>query len=220
MISPLYLASNSPRRRHLLALTGLEFICCPADIDETPREGESPKEYVLRLARGKAAAAALGGPPGLYLGADTTVADGEEIMGKPTGQTDAARMLLQLRGREHLVYTAIQLQDSRSGFTHEEVCISRVRMRAYSQAEIDDYVRSGDPLDKAGAYAIQSPGFNPVTGFGGCYASVMGLPLCHIERGLRRLAGRSPADVPTACQTYLAYTCPVHAAILRGETAG
>lgn len=220
MISSLVLASNSPRRRHLLALTGLTFSLRPVDIDETPAPGEHPGDYVLRLAREKAALAAEGGPAGLYLGFDTTVADGMEIMGKPVDAEDARRMLRQLRGKTHTVYTAVALHDRDGGRLHEELCISSVPMRAYSDAEMEAYIQSGDPLDKAGAYAIQHPAFHPVENFRGCFASVMGLPLCHIERGLRRLAGPSPADVPAACQAELDYNCPVHAAILRGETAG
>ena len=216
----LILASNSPRRRQLLALTGLPFTLRAANVDETPAAGEHPGDYVLRLARSKAAAAAAGSAPGLYLGSDTTVADGSEILGKPLDPPDAARMLRQLRGKEHTVYTAVALLDSATGRETVELCATRVPMRAYSDAEIETYVRSGDPLDKAGAYAIQHAQFNPVERFRGCYASVMGLPLCHLERALRRIAAPSPADVPAACQAALDYTCPVSAAILRGEDAG
>lgn len=220
MTPSLVLASNSPRRRQLLALTGRNFSLRAADIDETPLPGEHPGEYVLRLAHDKALAAAQDGPPATYLGSDTTVADGMEILGKPSDDEEAVRMLRQLRAKQHTVYTAVVLQDTARGETVTEVCTTRVPMRAYSDAEIDAYVRSGDPLDKAGAYSIQNSGFSPVEQFRGCFASVMGLPLCHLERGLRRLHGPSPADVPAACQAALNYDCPVHAAILRGEAAG
>jgi septum formation protein len=220
MIPALVLASNSPRRRQLLALIGWNFSLRPASIDEQPHPQEHPADYVLRLARGKAAASAQEGPPALYLGSDTTVADGMEILGKPLDAPDAVRMLRQLRGKEHTVYTAIVLEDTRGGQIQTDLCATRVPMRAYSDAEITAYVRSGDPLDKAGAYAIQHPEFNPVERFRGCYASVMGLPLCHLERSLRRLSTPSPVDVPAACQAALDYDCPVHAAILRGENAG
>jgi len=220
MTHALVLASNSPRRRQLLALTGWIFNLRPASIDESPLPGEHPGDYVLRLARGKAAASAQEGSPAIYLGSDTTVADGMEILGKPLDEEDAVRMLRQLRGKEHTVYTAIVLHDTLSGQTVSELCTTRVPMRAYGDAEIDAYVRSGDPLDKAGAYAIQHPEFKPVDQFHGCFASVMGLPLCHLERSLRHLRGPSPADVPAACQAALEYVCPVSSAILRGENAG
>jgi septum formation protein len=93
-------------------------------------------------------------------------------------------------------------------------------MRPYSDEEIDVYVASGDPLDKAGAYAIQHADFHPVENFSGCYASVMGLPLCHLVRTLCKMGIAPPADVPAACQAHLQYTCPISAAILRGETIG
>jgi MAF protein len=220
MTSALVLASSSPRRRQLLALTGWNFTLRPASIDERPSPGEHPGEYVLRLARDKASAAALDALPALYLGADTTVADGMEILGKPLDDLDAGRMLRQLRGKEHTVYTAVVLHANHGAQTIIEVCATRVPMRNYSDDEIDAYIRSGDPQDKAGAYGIQHPEFRPVERFRGCYASVMGLPLCHLERGLRRIIGPSPSDVPAACQAALNYDCPVHAAILRGENAG
>lgn len=197
--NPLVLASNSPRRRQLLALAGRSFSLQPASIDEQPFPGEHPGAYVLRLARGKARAAGAGQLAGLFLGADTTVALGMEILGKPADGKEAAEMLRRLRGREHTVYTAIALFDPRRGLERSEVCASRVPMRAYSQAEIETYVASGDPLDKAGAYAIQHAGFHPVEEFRGCFASVMGLPLCHLERALRSLGAGSPADVAAAC---------------------
>ena len=222
------LASNSPRRRQLLALTGRSFALQPASIDEQPLPAERPGDYVLRLAEEKARAAA-GSPQGLFLGADTTVASplGDEILGKPANAREARDMLRSLRGREHTVYTAIALYSQRGDARIErELCATRVPMRAYSDAEIDAYVASGDPLDKAGAYAIQHAGFHPVESLRGCYASVMGLPLCHLERALRRggfLSGQDgpqPEDVARACQAELAYACPIFRAVLRGEDAG
>jgi septum formation protein len=220
MTHDLVLASSSPRRRRLLALLGRNFTLQPAAIDETPIPREHPGDYVLRLARGKAIAAVHGGIMAVIIGSDTTVADGLEILGKPRDEQDATRMLQQLRGKEHTVYTAVVLHVTQEDRTLSEVCTTRVPMRGYSDTEIKAYVRSGDPLDKAGAYAIQHPEFNPVERFHGCFASVMGLPLCHLERGLRRIFGPSPADVPAACQAALDYDCPVYPAILRGETAG
>ncbi len=217
----LLLASNSPRRRQLLALTGREFLTRPASIDETPLPGEDPGEYVLRLAQGKAAAAAQMGTHARWvLGADTTVALEGRILGKPADAEEAREMLDFLRGRAHTVFTALALCDAADGRLHSQLCASSVPMRNYTRAEIEAYVASGDPLDKAGAYAIQHAGFHPVEQFAGCFASVMGLPLCHLERTLRSLGDPSPADVPAACQADLNYTCPVFRAILDGANAG
>jgi len=222
-VSQLILASTSPRRRSLLALTGRPFTVRPASINENPLPNEDPASYVSRLAAEKAhAAAAANQLPenSLLIASDTTVAMSEEIMGKPRDAAEALEMLLKLRGRIHTVYTALAIYDPASGEIHAERCASPVPMRAYTLAEAQAYVASGDPFDKAGAYAIQHAGFHPVEGFAGCFASVMGLPLCHLERALRSLGSPSPADVPAACRIELNYPCPVSAAILRGETAG
>ena len=215
------LASNSPRRRELLALTGWTFQVRPASIDESVLPGEAPAAYVLRLAVGKARAAAqMESDAAWVIGSDTTVANGEEILGKPAGAEEAADMLRALRGHAHTVYTAVALVDCASGLLETEVCATAVPMRAYSEAEIDAYVASGDPLDKAGAYAIQHPGFHPVERLEGCFASVMGLPLCHLQRAALRL-GRAPMrDVPAACRQFLEYACPIYSRVLAGEDVG
>jgi len=215
----LILASNSPRRRQLLALSGRAFVARPANLDEQPRPGEAPGAYVLRLAHEKALAAAQDGPA-LVIGSDTTVALDGQILGKPQDAAEARAMLLALRGRAHTVYTGLAVYAPQAGQMRGELCASRVPMRDYSDAEIETYIASGDPLDKAGAYAIQHAEFHPVEGFAGCYASVMGLPLCHLERALRSLGAPAAADVPAACQADLNYRCPVFAAVLRGENAG
>lgn len=215
------LASNSPRRRELLALTGWGFITHPVNIDETPLPGELPPDYVLRLAEGKArAAAALTGSGMLVFGSDTTVADGTDILGKPLDAKDAAAMLTRLRGHSHTVYTALALFRPETGELYSDLCATLVPMRNYSDDEMIRYVQSGDPLDKAGAYAIQHVGFHPVEHLAGCFASVMGLPLCHLVR-LMCKAGISPAaDVPAACQSTLQYACVIHEAVLAGEKVG
>ena len=125
-------------------------------------------------------------------------------------------MLQRLRGHRHQVYTAIALLRLADQKLVTDLCSTPVPMRSYSDAEIEAYVTSGDPLDKAGAYAIQHPGFHPVEALAGCYASVMGLPLCHLVRSLRRLGITPPGDVPVACQTSLNYVCPVYQTILTG----
>jgi septum formation protein len=215
------LASTSPRRRQLFAWTGWSFEVSPVEIDETPYSGEAPDVYVSRLAQAKGAARARqAAKGGLILAADTTVADGMAVLGKPTDPTDAVRMLTRLRGRTHQVYTALSMVTAGGGPTASERCASNVPMRAYSDAEIAAYVATGDPLDKAGAYAIQHPEFRPVEDFQGCFASVMGLPLCHLVRAMARLGHTPPNDVSAVCQTNLDYDCPVTRAILRGEDVG
>jgi MAF protein len=143
-----------------------------------------------------------------------------ELLGKPESPEQAGAMLRQLRGRTHHVYTAIAVLESGGGNSAADRCCSDVPMRAYSDAEIAAYIATGDPLDKAGAYAIQHAGFHPVEQFAGCFASVMGLPLCHLARTLRKLGYSPPVDVSAACQASLKYDCPVSAGILRGEDLG
>lgn len=214
------LASNSPRRRKLFACTGWTFITRPADLDETVLPGEAPVDYVLRLALEKARAAACAAPAGaLVFGSDTTVVYGGQILGKPLHAADAGRMLRQLRGHVHQVLTGLAVLDPASGRVVRDVCASPIEMRAYSDEEIEAYVASGDPLDKAGAYAIQHAGFHPVTQFADCYAGVMGLPLCHLQRLTAAGFGRTPpADVPAACQAELGYACPVFKRIFASPT--
>jgi septum formation protein len=214
----LILASNSPRRRELLGLLGWEFSIQAADLDESRLPGEAPAAYVLRLARAKALACR--GCEGVVVAADTAVVDGESILGKPREAAEAKRMLRQLRGHTHQVFTGIAVLLPADGNPLSDLCVTDVPMRAYSDMEMEAYIASGDPLDKAGAYAIQHAGFNPVESLSGCFASVMGLPLCHLSRLLRGLGANPPADVPARCQAALAYTCPIHARVLRGEKVG
>ncbi len=222
MVQPRFiLASNSPRRRQMMAWTGWDFSVDAADLNEDALPGEAPDAYVTRLAAQKArAVAALHPDTGFILAADTTVADGKRILGKPADAAEARSMLASLRGRAHQVYTALALMDTLSGALRQELCVSQVTMRMYSQQEIEDYIHSGDPFDKAGGYAIQHPQFHPVVGFGGCFASVMGFPLCHLTRLARRFDLTPPQDAARTCQSKLEYACPVSAAILRGEDAG
>ncbi|HZU87299.1 MAG TPA: Maf family protein [Anaerolineaceae bacterium] len=211
----LYLASNSPRRRELLSLTGLQFERLSPSIDETPQPGEAPEGYVLRLAREKAQAAVeLAPAPGLILAADTSVALEDQILGKPADAAQAREMLRALRGRTHQVYTALALLRMEDDLLWAEVCVSQVQMRAYSEDEMEAYIASGDPFDKAGAYAIQHRDFHPVEHFNTCYANVMGLPLCHLVRALRVFEIQPAVEVPQGCQAALDYACPVYASIL------
>jgi MAF protein len=214
----LVLASNSPRRRQLLALGGWSFMLMPVELDERPLPGENPKAYVLRLAEAKArAASSSAAPDAVIVAADTTVVDGLEILGKPVDHVQAEAMLRSLRGRSHQVYTALAVWRNSDGTLLTDCCSTDVPMRDYSDQEMLSYIASGDPMDKAGAYAIQHQGFHPVEGLWGCYANVMGLPLCHLLRNLNKLGISSDVDLPQACQSALEYNCPVFAQIIGGE---
>jgi len=212
------LASNSPRRKQLLALGGWEYTVLPCEVDETPEPGEEPATYVQRLAVSKARAVTgkiqADQTESLVIAADTSVVDASQILGKPVDGMDAERMLKQLRGHTHQVYTAIALFKPADGRLVTDVCCTDVPMRDYSQAEIEAYVASGDPLDKAGAYAIQNQAFHPVQALRGCYANVVGLPLCHLTRSLRQMGVEPFTDLPAACQAALEYSCPVFLQIL------
>jgi len=211
----LILASNSPRRRQLLSLVQWAFEVAPADIDESQKPNEPPTDYVLRLAETKAREVAPFYPNCLVLAADTAVVDGNDILGKPAGPVEAVRVLQRLRGHTHQVLTAIALfKASDEIHPRVDLCTTAVPMRLYTDEEIDVYVATGDPLDKAGGYAIQNPGFHPVTALEGCYASVMGLPLCHLARSMRHFSLTPLVDVPSVCQAALSYDCPVYPAIL------
>jgi septum formation protein len=191
------------------------------NVDEMQNPGEAPADYVRRLARTKARAAAEHvGDRRYVVGADTAVVDGDQVLGKPADADEAAGMLRQLRGRTHKVYTGIALGDVELGRWSDDVCVTDVPMRSYTDAEITQYVASGDPLDKAGGYAIQHPDFRPVEDMRGCYASVMGLPLCHLLRLFDAMRAATDPQVPAKCQKHLNYDCPVSSAILRGERAG
>lgn len=214
----LVLASSSPRRRQLLGLSGWSFSLAPAEVDESQLPGESPTAYVLRLAEAKARAAAAGRhPEQIVIGSDTTVVDSGVILGKPKDADEARAMLRQLRGRTHRVYTGLAALRIRDGRLGTDLCVTEVPMRAYSDGEIEAYIASGDPLDKAGAYGIQNPDFQPVESMSGCYASVMGFPLCHLVRLLRTFEIIPAVDVAANCQDFLHYACPVSRSILSEE---
>jgi MAF protein len=213
----LILASNSPRRRQLIALAGWDFIVSVSDVDESTRENESPAEYVLRLAESKARAGmSRANADQIILAADTTVVDGSDILGKPQDEAEAAQMLTRLRGRTHQVYTGVALLRMSDGILLKDLGVTDVPMRDYSDEEIRAYVATGDPLDKAGAYAIQHAQFRPVAHMDGCYASVMGLPLCHVVRLMRKMGIEPRADVPVNCQKLLEYECRIYNSVLSG----
>jgi septum formation protein len=204
-----------------MALGNWSWTSCVPHVDETRRTGELPSDYVVRVAEAKArAAAGRTGAHKYIVAADTAVADGDQIFGKPANAAEAVHMLRTLRGHSHQVYTGIAALNLAEARLLTDVCITDVPMRSYGDPEIDEYVKSGDPFDKAGAYAIQHASFRPVENLRGCYASVMGLPLCHLLRLLDRMNSASQPDLPGRCQTHLKYDCPVSSAILRGEQVG
>ncbi len=197
----LILASASPRRQQLLSLAGLTPTIIPAEVDETQQVGEAPHDLARRLARTKARAVADAGSQGILLAADTIVMHDETVLGKPVDAGEAVEMLLQLRGRTHCVVTALAVVDSRRGQEIIDLCETRVRMRDYRREEVLGYVASGSPLDKAGAYGIQDDAFRPVArdGIDGCFANVMGLPLCRTLAALRSCGLEPPEDVTAGC---------------------
>lgn len=212
------LASASPRRRELLSLTGWKAQTFPAFVDEQPREGESASELALRLALAKAIqVAAKVTRKSLVLAADTVVGAQGQILGKPSTKQEAEQMLMALRGKDHIVVTALVLEVAAELERRTDICETLVPMRAYGTDELHAYIESDKPYDKAGAYGIQDDGFHPVdlSRMQGCYANVMGLPLCHLVRMMRALGHAAPVDVPVACQEHTGYTCPVFSDILR-----
>lgn len=184
----IHLASQSPRRRELLAQIGIRHDVIDVEVDETPRAGEAPAEYVLRLALAKARAGHRLRPDRPVLGADTAVVQDDRILGKPLDRQDAAAMLAQLSGREHRVLTAVALVGDRE---QTRLSVSHVRFRPIDAAEAAAYWETGEPADKAGGYAVQGLGALFVESIGGSYSGVMGLPLFETGELLRR-AGIAP----------------------------
>ena len=179
----LVLASASPRRADLLRAAGLEFTVRVADIDETQLPDEAPHAYVARLAQQKAQAVAR--PDETVLGADTTVVIGREIVGKPVDAEDARRMLRLLSGQWHEVLTAVALVNNNKVWS--EIAVTRVKFAAMTEAEIDWYVETGEPFDKAGAYGIQGLASRFVERIEGNYANVVGLPVQVVYRLLAEM---------------------------------
>jgi MAF protein len=198
-----------------LRVAGFDFERVIVTTDETPRPDEPPDVYTLRVSLEKAQETVECVPKDvIILTADTTVADGRQILGKPSNSSEAELMLRQLRGRSHQVYTAITLLDTQTGRLRQDLALTQVKMRDYSDDEMTAYIASGDPKDKAGSYAIQNSAFRPVERIQGCYANVMGLPLCHLVRSLREFGVQPAVDVPRACQHANQIECPVYPEIL------
>lgn len=202
----LWLASRSPRRAELLALVGAHFEIAPVDLDETPLPGERAEAHVLRLAEAKARASrafreASGQGPAshdgaVYVGADTVVTIDRALLGKPADPGEAARMLGLLSGRIHEVWTGLFILDPGEERGLGEAVRSLVKFSRIEAAEIERYIATGEPLDKAGAYAVQGGGALFVEAIEGSYSNVVGLPLSHLKHLLRLLQEPLPAGQP------------------------
>ena len=201
------LASGSQRRREIIEALNAAVEIVPSGIDErSASPDEQAEEYVASIAASKASAVASNGHPGaLVIGADTSVILGEKILGKPENETEARTMLSALRGRSHRVVTGLTVR--RDGIKASSVTSSDVAMREYSDAEMEAYIESGEPFDKAGGYAIQDVGFAPVSSFSGCYLNVVGFPLCEVMRLMSKVGAdlrlkqgwRAPERCPNDC---------------------
>ena len=179
------LASKSPRRKELLSMLGLEFTVAAADIDETMPRGMPTEKAMAAVCKRKAAAVAASYPGELIIAADTIVVLGEVILGKPKTKEEAANMLRALSGNTHMVLTACCLW--KDGITRTFVEKTNVRFRQLSYREIDAYIATGSPMDKAGAYGIQDQAAIFVEALEGDYYNVMGLPLCRLSEELLRM---------------------------------
>lgn len=195
---PVILASGSPRRQLLLGDLGLPFGTMISDTPESLTPGLSAVEQAILLAERKARAVAVELASGLVLGADTMVALDEEILGKPRDAADARAMVRRLSGRDHQVITGLSLVDAHSGECLQVAVTTVVTMRDLSDTEIAAYVATGEPLDKAGAYAIQGVGAALIARYQGCYTNVVGLPLCATSQLLAR-AGALPVNHEVQC---------------------
>ena len=177
----LVLASASPRREALLRQLGVPFEVVPSDLPEAWPPGPAPEGVTaLALAKARAVASRLAGA--IVLGADTAVVLEGKVFGKPQSPEDARRMLRELQGREHEVITGVALVETPAGREATAAVVTRVLMRKYSEGEIEAYIASGEPFDKAGAYAIQAAGHGLVDRVEGCYTNVVGLPLTTTRR--------------------------------------
>lgn len=185
------LASSSPRRRELLTSIGLDFDVRPSNVPEVHQEGEAPEEYVARLSRDKAYALAAQNPNDWVIAADTTVYLEEQLLEKPVDTADAERMLATIAGRTHIVYTGVTLENVSRDWRETRVAESEVRMLPLSKEDIAWYVKTGEPLDKAGAYAVQGVGAMFIESIHGSYTNVVGLPLATLFQMLRK-AGIDP----------------------------
>ena len=201
------LASGSQRRREIIEALDAAVEIVPSGIDErSASPDEQAEDYVASIAASKASAVASNGHSGvLVIGADTSVVLGEKILGKPVDEAEACEMLTALWGRSHRVVTGVTVR--RDGIKASSVTSSDVAMREYSDDEMQAFIESGEPFDKAGGYAIQDGGFAPVSALTGCYLNVVGFPLCEVMRLMTEVGAnvglkqewRAPERCPSAC---------------------
>lgn len=182
----LILASASPRRKYLLEQAGLRFRVVPSPFDESRVPPDEPSRYVRQLAEAKAAEVAALYPGAWVIGADTIVAEGNRLFGKPASPEEARRMLVRLSGKTHQVHTGFCIQCRQGNIRCVDAVCTDVTFKELSAPEIDWYIRSGEPFDKAGAYAIQGIGTFLVRRINGSYSNVVGLPVCEVVEVLIR----------------------------------
>ncbi len=192
----LTLASASPRRRELLQALDMDFQVQPSSIPEEPEPGELPVDLVRRLALAKSRAVASGVSEGLVIGADSVVVYQGEVLGKPGTTEEARRMLTSLRGNVHEVFSGVAVVNAATGEHLLSSETTQVVMRDYSDAELDAYIASGSPMDKAGAYGVQDADFHPAREVHGCYSNVVGLPLCTLLRMMQEMGYEDTRDIP------------------------
>lgn len=212
MVTPkIILASGSPRRQQFLREMALPFVVQVANIDETPQPAEAPIDLALRLSttKARAVAARLDTAEQEYviIAADTVVALGNQLLGKPVDDAEAIAMLTALRDCTHEVHTGVSVLRWPEGDQQSCVNTTQVQMRNYRDSEIAAYVATGDPLDKAGAYAIQHPDFAPVCALCGCMAGVIGLPLGDLRTLLATVGVEVTAALPPICRRQTNFAC-------------
>jgi len=192
-IMKLFLASSSPRRKELLEQIGLRFEVIPSEVEEKIKDGEDPVEHVLRLAEEKALVGARCAIPlsedSCVIAADTIVLVDGEILGKPAREQDACQMLLKLSGKDHRVITGFCILNTGNGESVKESVETTVTFKELTEEEIQGYVKTGEPFDKAGGYAIQGKGSFMIREIKGSYTNVIGLPICEVVEALQRAAG-------------------------------
>ena len=205
----LVLASRSPRRREIMDALGVSYEIVPADIDETSLldQAAGPEDAARRLALSKAEAVAKLRPEAHVLAADTVVCLSSRIFGKPVDEQEATEMLKALRGKPHRVVTGLALLPPRPADPIVAHTNTSVLMRPYTDEEIDAYVATGSPMDKAGAYGIQDTKFHPAAPVNGCYFNVVGLPLCAASEMLRQ-AGFPPVVDLRVAAACVSHRCP------------
>ncbi len=187
----LILASSSPRRYNLLTQLGIEFDVIPSQVEEDFLPKESPRSHVLRLAEAKASEVARKYPNRWVLGADTIVYINHKILGKPKDRKEARSMLHQLSGKEHQVFTGISIKHLKKNRADRKVVRSFVKIKRLVPSEIDWYIQTGEPFDKAGGYAAQGIGAFMIESIRGSYTNVIGLPLCEVLQMLLGLGAIS-----------------------------